>query len=415
MELAILKLLSCKDKHTRFMPLIKKKFVTKETWTVLEAYTHYFEFMDEITWAPFVSWFFTTKHTGMSDVAVKAYRIIFNRIEAYEVDVLDENILNSLIERDSATKIMEVARSIAETEGTHGMEEIMELYDKYETESGKAGELDKHFIDDDYEALYDHIYSEKDCVAWRLPELNAATGGLRQGNFIVVGACPDSGKTTLMCNELTHIALQVPEAKYVHYFCNEEHGRNIKHRILQSALAKTHSWLKANWSTAVEDYKKYFIHEPNIKVFHNTSISTHDVETVLKKYPPALIIFDQLRKFRGFEKVSKGEVDRQALIFAWARGIAAMAPTIAVHQAGGDAYGQMYIGMEQLYNSRIGIQGEADAIITLGRSNDLELPPNMRGLYVPKNKLIGLDPKASNGRWNIEIQPEIARFKSCKE
>ena len=56
----------------------------------------------------------------------------------------------------------------------------------------------------------------------------------------------------------------------------------------------------------------------------------------------------------------------------------------SVHQARGDANNERYIEMHQLAGSQQAIQGEADAIIMLGRDQET---PQARYIYVPKNKL----------------------------
>ena len=93
----------------------------------------------------------------------------------------------------------------------------------------------------------------------------------------------------------------------------------------------------------------------------------------------------------------------------WGREIAkAYAPVITVHQADGTAEGVQWIDMSQLYMSKTGIQGEADAIITIGRQPD---KGNARFMYIPKNKMTGNVPSLRNGKFEIEIVPDLARFK----
>ena len=97
------------------------------------------------------------------------------------------------------------------------------------------------------------------------------------------------------------------------------------------------------------------------------------------------------------------------MIFNWARELAKKyAPVITVHQADGSAEGVKWIDMSKLYGSKTGVQGEADAIITIGR---LPEEGNKRYLYVPKNKLDGNNQAMRNGRFEIEIVPTLGRFK----
>ena len=64
--------------------------------------------------------------------------------------------------------------------------------------------------------------------------------------------------------------------------------------------------------------------------------------------------------------------------------------------------------MSQLHMSKTGIQGEADAIITIGRTMS---KPASRFIYVPKNKMKGDDPSLRNGQFEVTLDGERARFK----
>lgn len=133
------------------------------------------------------------------------------------------------------------------------------------------------------------------------------------------------------------------------------------------------------------------------------------MEAILKKYKAGLIIFDQLWKIHGFDESSGNEVTRQTMLFNWGRELSKKhAPVIAVHQADGSAEGMRWIDMSRLYGSKTGIQGEADAIITVGRD---PATGDSRYLYVPKNKLKGNNPAMRNGKYELIIQPSIGRFK----
>ncbi len=69
--------------------------------------------------------------------------------------------------------------------------------------------------------------------------------------------------------------------------------------------------------------------------------------------------------------------------------------------------------MEQIYGTKTGVQGEADAIIAIGRKDDEPTVPdrNNRYIHIPKNKMTGNDESLRNGKFQIRIQPTIARFK----
>ncbi len=222
--------------------------------------------------------------------------------------------------------------------------------------------------------------------------------------------------TTLLSSEATFIAKQIHNDKNVIWINNEEEGRKVKSRIYQAALAKTVDELDRDRDGSKAAYIKAVGRQDKIRVVDNKRADIFFIEDVIRNNNPGLIIFDQLWKVYGFEKESSTDVDRYTRLFSWARELATIydCPVITVHQADNTAHGKEFIEMNQLYQSKTGLQGEADCIITLGRNLDDDTKKNSRGLYVPKNKLVG-GPRTRedlrNGKFEIEILPTIARFK----
>jgi hypothetical protein len=211
------------------------------------------------------------------------------------------------------------------------------------------------------------------------------------------------------------MAKQLDTDRDVIWFNNEETRKKVKQRIFQAALGWTKDQLSDNKVKTRAELERELGRINRVRVIDDKNLSVSVVEDVLEGSKPGLIIFDQLWKIVGF-KEAFSETDRMRLLFAWARSLAdRYAPVINVHQADGSAHGEMYINMNQLYNSKTGIQGEADVILGIGRTLDTSpAEVNRRYLYVSKNKLDGgpmTKDDMRNGRYTVEIQPTIARFK----
>lgn len=415
MELNILNLFTDKSVYERYNRFITKGAVSKETQIIMKDLEEWYTTEDEVDdWSRFSLWFFTVQHPTMKDDAVELYQKIFALVEAAKIAgaVVDPKIIDSFILRDYADRIVEASSKVAE--GTAAsIDPVMELIDEYYLEVDKAGDLESLFVTTDM-----HVLAKELAVGhglnWRLQELNDALGPLRIGDFIIMSARVESGKTTFLASEASFMAGQLAGDTKVLWCNNEEAGNKVQRRIMQSALGWTQDAMDADVSKSITDYTTLMNGNINrVKVFDQSVMHKSDIEALLKNFDAGLIIIDQLWKVRGFEKQSASEVDRQALLFGWARGLAKThAPVITVHQADNSAHGQLYIEMNQLYGSKTAIQGEADAIITLGRSYDAGFE-NTRGLYVPKNKMRGGDPAFRQGKWEIIIQPEIARYKGA--
>jgi hypothetical protein len=89
-------------------------------------------------------------------------------------------------------------------------------------------------------------------------------------------------------------------------------------------------------------------------------------------------------------------------------------PVIAISQVDGTGEGEKWIQMNQLRGSKTDKIGEADAIVTIGKSNE----PGMdlqRFIHVPKNKLFGgADTLEAHrhGCFEVDIEPAKARYVS---
>jgi hypothetical protein len=125
----------------------------------------------------------------------------------------------------------------------------------------------------------------------------------------------------------------------------------------------------------------------------------------LNKFNPGLIIIDQLYKVQGtIGNKNDVEAERFRKLCEWAREIAKhTAPVIASNQLDGMAEGVRYPPMSMLYGSKTGAQGEADAILFIGKT---PVDGDKRFLYTPKNKLTGC-----SDLFEIELLKDIARFK----
>ena len=406
--------LSKRDNFNRFRPYIKEHTVPREVNVVLDAMKDYFnndETVKEIKMNVFVPWFKLHKIASLSREKHAIYEKMFDTLLASTPT--EEEIKNTIeffIEKDYAVKISDHLIRITEGDDSKSIHDVKGMLKDYEEESDSAMMKDL-FSEHDLEDILDN-HTRKG-LNWRLNELNRSLGPLRQGDFLIVTSRPDAGKTTFLCAEATFMASQLEDDQDVIWFNNEETVKKVKQRIYQAALGWTKGELMDNTMKTRAELEKVLGRLDRIKVVDHKLMNTAHVEKALEESNPGLIIFDQLWKISGF-KDAFSEVDKITKLFAWARGLADnYAPVINVHQADASASGEQYIEMNQLYNSKTGIQGEADAILGIGRVFD-PAEKNSRWIYASKNKLDGGPMSVEderNGRYAVEIQPQIARFK----
>jgi hypothetical protein len=73
--------------------------------------------------------------------------------------------------------------------------------------------------------------------------------------------------------------------------------------------------------------------------------------------------------------------------------------------------------MNNVAEAKTAKQGEADWILGIGKTYDEQME-FVRHFYISKNKLTGdpdSDPSWRHGKWDVLIQPELARYKDLGE
>jgi len=244
-------------------------------------------------------------------------------------------------------------------------------------------------------------------LRWRLNWLNKSLGSLRKGDFGFIFARPETGKTTFLASEISHMLTQTDGD--IIWFNNEEQGSKVLSRCYQAVLNMTQEQLFSNREA---NYAKYKEIEQDRLLITDMEDSSHykSIEKVLASRKPALIIFDQIDKISGFKGDRNDLVLKQ--IYQWARELAKKyGPVIAVSQAGGEAEGKLWLTMDMVDSSKTSKQGEADWILGIGKEQDNT--SRMRFLNISKNKLMGDSdtlPDLRHGRAQVLIKPEVARY-----
>lgn len=317
---------------------------------------------------------------------------------------LIETVLNTIQAKGESLLLAETALKFSEGNATE--EDVANAINRYQ-ENAKRKQHDDPFVTSSLEEIYNEQIRTPG-LRWRLNCLNKSLGSLRKGDFGVVFARPETGKTTFLTSEVSHFASQSNGP--IIWFNNEEQGGKVLFRIYQAALGATREQIGQHVAKAEEAYKKAT--NNNIKLYDSAVINRHEVERICKEYNPGLIIFDQLSKIKGYQ--NDREDLRLGALFAWARELAKeYCPVIAVNQADVSGEGKKYLTMDNVANAKTAIQAEADWILGIGKSHDNGFE-YVRHFNISKNKLIGdedSEERFRHGKFDVLIQPEIARYR----
>ena len=326
--------------------------------------------------------------------------------DVYEQDITNMEAIIGLLEEHRRRSLAgQVALMALDVEaGKKSTAELLELFNNFEHQEVEADEITP--VDMDLDNLYDTQIATPG-LRWRINWLNKSLGSLRKGDFGFIFARPETGKTTFLASEITHMVSQTDGD--ILWFNNEEQGTKVGIRVYQATLGLTTQALFADKQANKEQYKSITNNRIKILDFEDSS-SKHRIESVLKQYNPALIIFDQIDKIRGF-KGDRNDLELKQ-IYQWAREISkTYAPVIAVSQASGEAEGKLFLTMDMVDGSKTAKQGEADWILGIGKEQDNT--SRSRYFNITKNKLIGdkdTSPDLRHGSTQVLIKPEIARY-----
>lgn len=397
MQIDLIKFFSTKENYDKCFKFVKAETLPDEVKTLLQYFkVLYSGGVNEIESYKDVYVSYAVRNPEYKNLVL--LESLCNSLDASKGLPLDESVVQLFIDRIYAEKLAEQATKIADASGGN-FTDIEKIIAEYKSKSVR---LDKALRELEVEDMITSLTTgTKKGYKWKMPCLNEALGELST-QFIIVAARPDGGKTTFFAQEAWYMAKQLPPGKCVLWFNNEEHIREVKKRVIQSALKVTKKWIEDNPMEAWRKYTRFMGGEDKI-VFVD---DVHDMKTIekgIEKYNPGLIIIDQLFKVKDMG--SSGDIDAEKfrLKCAYAREIAKhTAPVLASNQLDAQAEGVKYPSMDCLYGSKTGAQGEADAILLIGRAIS---EPDKRFIYTPKNKLTG-----SNEKYEVMLEKDIARY-----
>lgn len=410
----ILKVMRERDFFEKMYPTLPVYAFDEKTGAILEDYDQYFKDFNHDTIDPetFKTFFFSFQHPKMSDDVKTYYRTLLDNVLHGDVeDSVKKGLTARILELEYATNIGNIVKkydSGADIDVQRAIEEATEtlritLARKVEIPWVRDDICDLLKATDDYRGF-----------TWRLSGLNESMRPLRPGDFGIIAARPDAGKTSFLTSELTHMAAQVPDGRPIVWMNNESLGQRIVIRTYQSALNKTVTELKElqKQGKIKQEYTKAVGDMDNIRVCDIHDAWNYEVSDILAEMNPGLVVMDMIDNIR-FGGLSAGSRTDQALeaMYQWARvlGVRLDCPILATSQVSAEGDGMQYPLMHMLKDSKTGKQGAADFILMIGKSND-PLLEDSRFLSLPKNKLIR-DDGPKDPRCEVLFDYKRGRFK----
>ena len=402
-ELSVIKYLLTREFHSEHRSKISLDHISKELHPVIRVIDGFFGSSDEgdLTVDDLSARFFATNR-----MKIEYYTGVFEAIQANQAS------------EDSAVELIEGLQRVSQlrelsllaydaSEGRAKLESVVKKLEGLSTKEGSDEDSTEIiFTSDDLGELVASSHTVEG-LRFRLGSLNKALGSLRKGDFGFCFARPETGKTTFLASEVTWMAQQAEGP--VLWLNNEEQSNKVMLRCYQATLNLTLTELMRDIKGNNDKFQDLI--KGRLKIVDIVSASKLQIEKLIDKHQPSLIVFDQIDKVRGFD--NDREDLRLGAIYIWARELAKrFCPIIGVCQADGSGEGQRWLTMANVANAKTSKQAEADWILGIGKVNDVGYE-NLRYMHLSKNKLIGdkdSDPNMRHGRFETLIDPERGRY-----
>jgi hypothetical protein len=224
---------------------------------------------------------------------------------------------------------------------------------------------------------------------FNIPSLRRKIEGVSGGHLILVGARPNTGKTSFHASLVAGPEGWAKQGAKCVVMCNEEAYERVAARYLSAAANMTMEEVKANVSLAKSRYEPV---RKNIRVKDSTNKDLMWVESVVKQEKPDILILDMGDKF-ATKNTDKSDIYlKDAAIYA--RNIAKEYSCCVVwmSQLSAVAEGKVYVDQSMMEGSKTGKAAEADLMVLISKNplvEGAEEQDTQRHLNIAKNKLKG--------------------------
>ena len=225
---------------------------------------------------------------------------------------------------------------------------------------------------------------------WNVPSLRRKVEGISGGHLVVVGARPNTGKTSFHASTIAAPDGFAHQGAKCMILCNEESYERVGARYLSAATSMSMDEVKTNMPLAALRYQPV---KENIFIKDSTGKDMAWVEAIVKAYEPDIVVLDMGDKFASKTSDKSDVYLKEAAIHA--RNIAKQykCAIIWMSQLSAVAEGKVNVDQSMLEGSKTGKAAEADLMVLISKNQVVEgqdeEESNQRHLNIAKNKLKG--------------------------
>ena len=348
--------------------------------------------------------YFNTYYPNTSYASQKNIHELIDSLERQEEpsDDVVATALKSMYRIKKADELARICLDISNNPSSTSLKQVEKFMANVDEEqTQQESEAVTKDVDKIVEAL-----QEQGEFKFNLNSLQRATNGIGRGNFMIVFARPDVGKTAFWVSLVASPNGFAWQEKKVSIFANEEPAIRTQMRLLNAStglqrgniLNGSRDLAKQKWSTI----------SPYIDNFDCVGKTMDDLDEYCSTNDVDILIIDQLDKINVTGKYNATH-EKLREVYTQSRELAKRHNilVIGMSQASAEAQGRSRVTFSTMENSKTGKAAEADIILGIGKEDEVEnyLEDCVRFVTLSKNKLTG-----DHAVFEVILRPTISRY-----
>lgn len=330
---------------------------------------------------------FNRMNQSMTTATRTAYDDMFRRIERAEPIKAEiaEDTLSQLFQQHVGDRVANLGFDFVNG-AENSLEPLRRLLEDYKDDFTPNLRIEWDDIDVDTLLKANDLQTQ-----WKfnIPSLRRKVEGVSGGHLLLVGARPNTGKTSF------HASLIAGQDGWAHQgakcivLCNEESYERVGARYLSAAANMTMDEIRENISLARSRFEPV---RKNLRIKDSTNKDMHWVEAVVKNEKPDIVVLDMGDKFATKNSDKSDVYLKDAAIYA--RNIAKQYDccVIWMSQLSAVAEGKVFVDQSMMEGSKTGKAAESDLMVLISKNPIVEgadEQDTQRHLNIAKNKLKG--------------------------
>ena len=346
--------------------------------------------------------FFSDNGT-MTSANKASFEVLFSKLSKEEPmnnDIAKE-VLSKLFQQMVGEEVANIGFDYVN--GTkNNLEPLRNILDNYQDDFKPSFRFQGDDIS--FNTLVEHLNLK---FQWKfnIPSLRRRVEGLSGGHFVIVGARPNTGKTSFHASIIASEGGFIDQGARCVVLCNEEAYKRVGLRYLYCKSNMSSDQVLENRKLALERYDPL---RNLLSIKDATDKNMDYVEQLAKSINPDIIVLDMGDKFATAGSERSDIYLKEAAIHA--RNIAKKYNCVIIwmSQLSAEAEGKINVNQSMLEGSKTGKAAEADLMLLLSKNPDIEGQDSndpQRHIRLAKNKLTGW-----HGAVHVELDVETGRY-----